>query len=99
MERASYVNQARVHHGYHYPRIILTTYRSRVNVPDFLRDYGDAVVDTFDHYYAIATRLSKTTATQFELFCARTGVSFEPACDTSKRWRPWSPGSRPDDSS
>ena len=86
MERASYVNQARVHHGYHYPRSILTAYRSRVNVPDFLRDYGDAVVDTFDHYYAIATRLSKTNAKQFELFCTRIGVSLEPADRNIRRW-------------
>ena len=28
MEHASYVNQARVHQGYHYPRSILTGYRS-----------------------------------------------------------------------
>ena len=79
MERASFVNQARVHNGYHYPRSLLTAYRSRVNLPDFLAEYGDAVVDNFDHYYAIAKRLSRTNARQFELFCARIGVACEPA--------------------
>lgn len=86
MERASYVNQARVHNGYHYPRSILTAYRSRVNLPDFQREYGDAVVDTFTHYYAIASRLSKTNARQFELFCSRIGVFFEPADQGVRQW-------------
>lgn len=86
MERASYVNQARVHNGYHYPRSILTAYRSRVNLPDFQREYGDAVVDTFEHYYAIASRLSKTNAKQFELFCTRIGVYFEPADPSVRKW-------------
>ena len=44
MNRASYVNQARVHNGYHYPRSILTGYRSQVNLPRFRRDFGDASV-------------------------------------------------------
>ena len=31
LTRASYNNQARVHNGYHYPRSILTAYRSRAS--------------------------------------------------------------------
>ena len=31
LARASYVNQARVHNGYHYPRSFMTAYRSRVS--------------------------------------------------------------------
>ncbi|QNO37052.1 FAD-binding oxidoreductase [Protaetiibacter sp. SSC-01] len=79
MDRASYVNQARVHGGYHYPRSILTAYRSQVNFPVFVREFGDAVVDDFEHYYAIARTLSKVNARQFELFCARVGAFLEPA--------------------
>ena len=79
MNRSSYANQARVHNGYHYPRSILTAYRSRVNLPDFMTEFGDAVVDSFDHYYAIAARLSKTNARQFELFCSRIVAAYEPA--------------------
>lgn len=86
MNRSSYVNQARVHNGYHYPRSILTAYRSRVNLPDFLGEFGDAVVDNFDHYYAIASRLSKTNARQFELFCSRIGAFYEPAEPEIVRW-------------
>ncbi len=79
MNRASYVNQARVHNGYHYPRSILTAYRSRVNFPDFVDEYRDAVVDDFTHYYAISRRLSKVNARQFELFCDRVGAFYAPA--------------------
>lgn len=74
MSRASYTNQARVHNGYHYPRSILTAYRSRVNFARFRQEYGEAVVDNFEHYYAIARRLSKTNASQFETFCRRIGA-------------------------
>ena len=86
MSRASYVNQARVHNGYHYPRSILTAYRSRVNLPDFLTEFGDAVVDNFEHFYAIAARLSKTNGRQFELFCSRIGAFQEKASPEILRW-------------
>ena len=79
MDRASYVNQARVHNGYHYPRSILTGYRSQVNLPRFSREYGDAVVGGFPHYYGIARSLTKTNARQFELFCRRIGATVSAA--------------------
>lgn len=82
MNRASYVNQARVHNGYHYPRSILTGYRSQVNLPRFRRDYGDAVVGGFPHYYGIARTLSKTNARQFEIFCRRIGAKVAQAPDS-----------------
>lgn len=81
MNRASYTNQARVHNGYHYPRSILTGYRSQVNLPRFRAEYGEAIVGGFAHYYGIARTLSKTNARQFEQFCRRIGspVSAAPA--------------------
>ena len=79
MNRSSYVNQARVHYGYHYPRSILTAYRSRVNFPDFIREFGAAIVDDFEHHYAIARRMSKVNARQFEQFCVRIGAPIEAA--------------------
>ena len=79
MQRASYVNQARVHNGYHYPRSILTAYRSRVNHPRFVAEFDDAIVRDFDHYYAIAATSSKLNARQFELFCDRIGAAYTPA--------------------
>ena len=74
MQRASYVNQARIHQGYHYPRSILTSLRSRVNFPLFTRDYASCVHDTFHKFYAIARQGSRITASQFRLFCERIGA-------------------------
>lgn len=74
MTRASAVNQARVHRGYHYPRSILTAYRSNVNLPSFIDDYRDAIVDDFVHYYAVARTLSQTNGRQFEAFSRRIGA-------------------------
>jgi len=79
MLRASYVNQARVHNGYHYPRSILTGLRSRVNFPRFVEKFRDCVVDDVDTYYAVARRFSNVTARQFETFCRRIEAPLRPA--------------------
>lgn len=72
--RASYANQARVHHGYHYPRSVVTAARSRVNLPRFRREFADAVIGDFRSLYAIARGFSNVSAAQFERFCARVGA-------------------------
>ena len=69
MTRASYVNQARVHNGYHYPRSYTTAFRSRVNFPLFTEDWPDAIKSDFEQIYAIAKNNSKVTAKQFQRFC------------------------------
>lgn len=79
LERASYRNQARVHHGYHYPRSILTSLRSRLNFPRFIAEYADAVVSPSAQYYAIARTFSKVCASQFTLFCNRINAPLRPA--------------------
>lgn len=71
MQRASYVNQARIHQGYHYPRSILTALRSRVNFKRFVAEFSDCVYNDFDKYYAIGRVSSKVSAEQFRLFCQR----------------------------
>lgn len=79
MQRASYVNQARVHNGYHYPRSFTTAYRSRVNFPRFVKDFRAAVRSDFQKIYAIARQNSKVTSRQFEKFCEQVGASLKPA--------------------
>lgn len=79
LTRASYNNQARVHNGYHYPRSFTTAYRSRVNLPKFVRDWPNAVTQDFTKLYAIARRNSKVTAKQFERFCRDIGAKIKPA--------------------
>lgn len=77
LTRASYNNQARVHNGYHYPRSFTTAYRSRVNLPKFVRDWPEAVSQDFMKLYAIARRNSKVTAKQFERFCGDIGAKIQ----------------------
>lgn len=71
LERASLRNQARVHNGYHYPRSVLTSLRSRLNYARFLETYAECADQSFPHYYAIARGMSKITAAQFVEFCRR----------------------------
>ena len=79
LRRASFHNQARIHNGYHYPRSFTTAYRSRVNVPRFVRDYPEALKRDFVSLYAIARRNSKVTAAQFRAFCRAIGARLDPA--------------------
>ena len=72
LRRASFVNQARVHNGYHYPRARATALRSRRNFERFIGDYADEVVHGMEKYYAIA-RGSRVSADQFAAFCQTIG--------------------------
>lgn len=83
LRRASYVNQARVHNGYHYPRSYATAVRSRRNFLRFADEYAEAVVQSFVKLYAIA-RGSRVSASQFTAFCAAIGAPCRPA---SQRYR------------
>ncbi|HEY7310877.1 MAG TPA: FAD-binding oxidoreductase [Gemmataceae bacterium] len=77
--RASYHNQARVHHGYHYPRSLRTALRSRVNFPRFVEQFGFCIERGFDAYYAVARQFSKVTARQFRNFFEHIGAPIERA--------------------
>lgn len=77
--RASYSNQARVHQGYHYPRSLITGFRSRANYRQFSDTYADCLFRDFRAVYAIGREFSKVTAAQFELFCRRIGAPIGPA--------------------
>lgn len=77
--RASLNNQARVHNGYHYPRSILTSLRSRLNYARFIDEYPDCVDRSFPHYYAVGRAMSKITAAQFVEFCRRIGAPLSEA--------------------
>jgi glycine/D-amino acid oxidase-like deaminating enzyme len=79
LKRASYSNQARIHNGYHYPRSILTALRSRQSYNRFCDDYPDAIAGDFTTVYAVARRLSKVNAQQYERFCRRIGADIAPA--------------------
>lgn len=65
MGRASRVNQARVHTGFHYPRSFVTALRSKALQSRFAQDFPDAIIDDFSMIYAIARRRSKVSARRF----------------------------------
>ncbi len=74
MTRASAINQARVHAGFHYPRSFATALRSFANQDRFREVFANAIVDNFDMLYAIARRGSKITAKRFALMFQAMGA-------------------------
>jgi glycine/D-amino acid oxidase-like deaminating enzyme len=85
LARASYNNQARAHNGYHYPRSFTTAFRSRVNLPRFVRNWPNAIKQDFVKLYAISRRNTKVAPKQFERFCHEIGASIKPAESSLKR--------------
>ena len=54
--RATYINQARVHQGYHYPRSISTAMKSAGYFERFNKDYAFCVNKEFDQIYATSSQ-------------------------------------------
>lgn len=67
--RASYINQARIHKGYHYPRSVSTARLSAKYFNRFCKDFKPAINTSFKKIYAISNRNSYTTHRQFLKFC------------------------------
>ena len=82
--RATYVNQARVHMGYHYPRSLSTAMKSAGYFRRFVDDYGFCIHSKFDQIYATSENFSWTNAQQFIDFCKAAGIR----CDEepASRW-------------
>lgn len=79
LDRASRVNQARVHTGFHYPRSALTAVKSMVLHQRFMADFPEAVTDDFQMLYAIARRRSKVSAKRFYRMFRDIGAPIWPA--------------------
>jgi len=75
--RASYINQARVHNGYHYPRSISTALKSSNYFNRFTKDFSFATNSKFRKIYAISSDYSWTSASQFEIFCKNANIKCE----------------------
>jgi len=75
--RATFINQARLHNGYHYPRSFSTAIKSAGYFERFYRDYSYAINDSFKKIYAISSKYSLTSAEQFERFCVNAGIPCE----------------------
>ncbi|MFK7933627.1 MAG: FAD-dependent oxidoreductase [Saprospiraceae bacterium] len=77
LSRASLVNQARLHGGYHYPRSVATAQLSHEHQSRFIRDHRDFIHASFDQFYAIDRFGSLTDGLQFRRFCDYIGAPLE----------------------
>lgn len=76
-KRATYINQARVHMGYHYPRSLSTAIKSAGYFNRFNEDYGFCVLKEFDQIYATSSDFSWTNGEQFMKFCKDANIRCE----------------------
>lgn len=75
--RATYINQARVHMGYHYPRSLMTAKKSANYYRRFHDDFGFAIHDKFRQVYATSEKFSWTNAEAFKHFCQAANIKCE----------------------
>lgn len=76
--RATYINQARVHMGYHYPRSFSTAIKSKGYFDRFCQDFDFCVNSKFDQVYATSQNFSWTSGVQFKKFCEYSAIKCEP---------------------
>ncbi len=81
--RATYINQARVHMGYHYPRSISTAVKSRNYFDRFCGDYPDSIKTDFKKIYATSANFSWTDKEQFIKFCKDSNIPCTPVEPTT----------------
>jgi len=80
MQEASSINQYRVHEGYHYPRSSATAVECKTSAAGFAKYYKQSIVPKtagIEHYYAIASQSSMTSAKQFVVFMDEMGLLYK----------------------
>lgn len=77
LTRASYINQARLHNGYHYPRSIPTAKTSAQYFERFYKDYEFAINKEFKSIYAISKENSYVSKEEFEEFCEIVNIPYK----------------------
>ena len=75
--RATYINQARVHMGYHYPRSLSTGIKSAGYYKRFHKDFGFCIHSSFKQIYATSNQFSWTNAKEFKKFCKDANIFCE----------------------
>ena len=76
-KKATYINQARVHMGYHYPRSYSTAIKSAGYFERFNKDFDFSILSEFDQVYATSSNFSWTNAEQFKQFCENANIPCE----------------------
>ncbi len=77
MTAASRTNQLRLHRGYHYPRSPDTVNSLLRSINFFKKEYTEAVIDKFEHFYCIAKEKSLVSPDQYINFCNRFNLEYE----------------------
>ena len=77
--RATYINQARVHLGYHYPRSLSTAISTARYFDRFVSDFPECIGKDFRQVYATSRNFSWTQAEQFEKFAKAAKIPCKPA--------------------
>lgn len=86
--RATHINQARVHNGYHYPRSYSTAIKSAHYFRRFCEDFGFCNRTDFEQVYATSAAFSWTNAADFSRFCKAAEIR----CDTIDPQKYFQPG-------
>lgn len=81
--RATYINQARVHQGYHYPRSVSTALKSAGYFERFNRDFDFCINREFKKVYATSSQYSWSNGEQFKKFCKSANIPCEELNPTS----------------
>ena len=87
LNRASGINQYRLHRGYHYPRSSETIESCKTNEDSFIKYYNQSIVNgDIKHYYSIASEESLVTAQEYLTTLDDAGLEWKivdtmPNCD------------------
>ncbi|MEG2053871.1 MAG: amino acid oxidase, partial [Oscillospiraceae bacterium] len=76
-KRATFINQARVHMGYHYPRSYSTAIKSAHYFERFNEDFDFCINREFSQIYATGANFSWTNASEFKRFCHSANIPCE----------------------
>ncbi len=72
--KASVINQARLHEGYHYPRSMATASLSQYHKEKFNKDHADFINTQYESFYGIDKFDSVTNDVAFEKFCREINI-------------------------
>ena len=76
-KRATFINQARVHQGYHYPRSLSTAMKSAGYFTRFNQDFSFCIYRSFKQIYATSSQYSWSDGEQFMKFCRAANIPCE----------------------
>lgn len=75
--RATFVNQGRIHKGYHYPRSFSTAIKSAEYFQRFCDEFSFCIHKKFNQLYATSKKFSWVNAQQFNDFCTAANIECE----------------------